>query len=229
MRPRENPYHNSKLSRRLRHREVTNAVRKSWVGSSSLALSNIATILSRLFIIIHFVIAIVICKTLYIVSNTIGIHRGASINQTWVTIALNCQIFIHIINPSIQYGEQESRNPNKKSTNNEDAIVEICASMNDLGRLRKTTSFTSSSVNRRLKFWPWTSLWWNMGGTKARELTSQVKFDRWSNTHEQVVSINTLTIIIGVSDSLKCKFLFSTFRDATLRWYMSVESILEYF
>lgn len=44
-------------------------------------------------------------------------------------------------------------------------------------------------------------------------------FDRRSNIYEHATSIYTQMTIIGAPDSLKCKLLSGTFKEAALQWY----------
>lgn len=49
-----------------------------------------------------------------------------------------------------------------------------------------------------------------------------MKFDGKSNHREHIVATNTQMEIIGASDSLKFKFFFNTFMEASLRWFMNL-------
>lgn len=49
---------------------------------------------------------------------------------------------------------------------------------------------------------------------------SLAKFDGHNELYEHVASTNTQMDIIGAPGSLKCKLLYGTFRDITLRWYI---------
>lgn len=49
---------------------------------------------------------------------------------------------------------------------------------------------------------------------------SLANFDGRKDPDKHVFSINTQMTIIKVFDSLKCKLLFGTFKNTTLRWYM---------
>lgn len=48
------------------------------------------------------------------------------------------------------------------------------------------------------------------------------KFYGCSDPYNHVSAINTQLTIIRVLDTLKCKLLSVTFRDATLQWYMDL-------
>lgn len=48
------------------------------------------------------------------------------------------------------------------------------------------------------------------------------KFDGYNDLYAHVSSINTQMAIIGVSNALKCKLLYSTFRVAAFRWYLGL-------
>lgn len=48
------------------------------------------------------------------------------------------------------------------------------------------------------------------------------KFDWCNNPYEHVVSINMQMEIIRAFGFLKCKLIYGTFKDASLRWYMGV-------
>lgn len=48
------------------------------------------------------------------------------------------------------------------------------------------------------------------------------KFDKRNDPYKNVASINTLMVIIGEPDSLKWKLLSGTFKNADLRWYMTL-------
>lgn len=57
---------------------------------------------------------------------------------------------------------------------------------------------------------------------KGLKPLSLAKFDRHNNPYEHIASINMQVVIIGAPDSLKCKMLSDTFKDAVLRWYMGL-------
>ena len=57
---------------------------------------------------------------------------------------------------------------------------------------------------------------WEAYVPKGFKPTSLAKFDGHSDPYEHVASINTQMVIMGTHDSLKRKFLFGTFRDASL-------------
>lgn len=54
---------------------------------------------------------------------------------------------------------------------------------------------------------------------------SLAKFDECSDPYKHVTSINTQMATIGATNSMKCKLLSCTFRDATMRWYTCLSQV----
>lgn len=48
------------------------------------------------------------------------------------------------------------------------------------------------------------------------------KYDGRSAPYKDITFINMHMVIIGAPDSLKCKLLSGTLREASLRWYMVI-------
>lgn len=63
---------------------------------------------------------------------------------------------------------------------------------------------------------------WKAHVPEGFKLSSLAKFNGSSDPCEYVVSINMQMVITREPDSLKCKLLSDTFREAALRWYMGL-------